>query len=130
MAAVFRHLGARGPDEFSGYELPVADLQMTRSTSAEPEPYCERATFRGRPQPAEPSATAGACRSSRTVRGVLAQVLGEPVGGEASHVFKRAGLLEQVGGAGHHVEPVVAAEATLCIPVEFQHSVVVAADDQ
>lgn len=35
VAAVFRDLGARGPDEFSGNELPVADLQMTRSTLAE-----------------------------------------------------------------------------------------------
>jgi hypothetical protein len=47
VAAVFRDLGVEGPDVFSGYELPIADLQMTRSTSAEPEPYCERVTAPG-----------------------------------------------------------------------------------
>ncbi len=47
VAAVFRDLSAQGPDESSGYQLPIADLQMTRSTSAEPEPYCERVTAPG-----------------------------------------------------------------------------------
>jgi hypothetical protein len=47
VAAVFGDLGAQGPDECDGYELPIADLQMTRGTSGEPEPYCERVTAPG-----------------------------------------------------------------------------------
>ncbi len=47
VATVLRDLEATGPNELSDYELPIADLQMTRSTSEEPEPYLERLTAPG-----------------------------------------------------------------------------------
>lgn len=53
VAAVLRDLEATGPDEFGHYELAIADLQMTRSTLGEPEPYYERVTALGLDGPEE-----------------------------------------------------------------------------
>ena len=63
--------------------------------------------------------------------GLWREVAGEPVPGEPGGGVEGARLLEQVGGAGHDVQPVLAAQlGPAACSVELDDDLVAAADDQ
>src|SRR5215469_9061902 len=66
----------------------------------------------------------------RAGSGWLGEMLDEPVAGQASDGPQRAGLLEQVGGAWHDGEPVLALQLLLRLPVQAEHDLVAAANNE
>jgi len=57
-------------------------------------------------------------------------VISEPAAGEVGSSVEGSGFFEQVGGAGHDSELVLAPQVGLRGAVEFDHGVVEAADDE
>src|SRR6266702_4971780 len=62
--------------------------------------------------------------------GLLREVADEPVPGQPGGRGEGARLLEQVGGAGHHSQVVLAPQLRLGPAVEVQHHLVMPADDE
>jgi hypothetical protein len=54
----------------------------------------------------------------------------EPRAGEASHLFERAGLLEQVGGPWHDYELALNIHHSRCLAIKFEHDRICFTDDQ
>jgi hypothetical protein len=50
--------------------------------------------------------------------------------GQHRYLVQRPGLLEQVGGSRHDLQGVLAAQLGLRLPVQLQHQLVMATDDQ
>lgn len=57
-------------------------------------------------------------------------MLDEPIAGDPSDLLQRSRLLEQVGGAGDDIETRFAAKPPQRPSIEFEHFVIIAADDQ
>jgi hypothetical protein len=60
----------------------------------------------------------------------VCEVAGEPVPGQPGGGIEGAGLLEQVTGARHHGQVILAPQLRLGAAVEVQHHLIVPADDQ
>src|SRR5690349_15275465 len=79
-----------------------------------------------------PVGTGDRSRSVAAVQGELLarQVSQEPASRELCHLLQRAGLLEEVRGPRHDLQPLLAAELSQRLLVHFDDRIVPAADDE